>query len=221
MYAAKRMRCSSLLLVSFEKTQRHSTSLWTFVRKVNGESVLGVFVFTPIKLGTVSLLVPLLIMVWAMNPLGGQLSLRVVSKETNVTTISTPFLYVSPSLSWDKRAMGGGNPSNDRAIENVFTTALPSLNSSKNGTQDAFGNVQIPLLEYLTLNDTGDSDGWLHTMDCKNGVITISENTYSLMHELLSQDPKPPKAAVITSEDADKVLLVLSLSFGSCYSPVG
>jgi len=121
------------------------------------------------RLGTASLLVPLLIMVWAMNPVGGQLSLRVVSKETNITTIETPFLFVNPSLSWDNRAVGVEEDvptaSLNRAIENVFTTSLLSPNSSKNGTQDLFGNIQIPLLEYLMLNETTDPDGWIYTMD--------------------------------------------------------
>lgn len=108
-------------------------------------------------------------MVWAMNPLGGQLSLRVVSKETNATTVETAFLFVNPSLSWDNRAIdmdeGFSTVSLDRVIENVFTTSLLSPNSSKNGTQDMFGNIQIPLLDYLMLNQTTDLDGWLYTTD--------------------------------------------------------
>ncbi|GAB7326477.1 hypothetical protein MBLNU13_g10475t1 [Cladosporium sp. NU13] len=139
------------------------------IQHLLGSRSLVSAVVTPMRLGTASLLVPLLIMVWAMNPLGGQLSLRVVSKETNVTTIETPFLFVNPSLSWDNRAVGvdEGVPtaSFDRVIENVFTTSLLSPNSSKNGTQDIFGNIQIPLLEYLMLNETTDSDGWLYTTD--------------------------------------------------------
>lgn len=139
------------------------------IQHLLGSRSLVSAVVTPMRLGTASLLVPLLIMVWAMNPLGGQLSLRVVSKETNVTTIETPFLFVDPSLSWDNRAVGvdEGVPtaSLDRVIENVFTTSLLSPNSSKNGTQDIFGNIQIPLLEYLMLNETTDHDGWLPTTD--------------------------------------------------------
>lgn len=122
-------------------------------------------VVTPVRLGTASLLVPLLVLVWAMNPIGGQLSLRVVSKETNVTKIDTPFLYVNPSQSFDGRATSGAHISTNRVIENVFTTSLLSPNSSKNGTQDQFGNIQIPLLEHLMLNETADSDGWVYTMD--------------------------------------------------------
>lgn len=135
------------------------------IQHLLGSRSLVSSVFTPIKLRTASFLVPLLVIVWAMNPLGGQLSLRVVSKETNLTTIEAPFLYVSPSLSWDTRALGGGNPSYDRTVENVFTFSLMSPNNSKNGTQDLFGNIQIPLLEHLMLNATADSDGWLYTLD--------------------------------------------------------
>jgi len=107
-------------------------------------------------------------MVWAMNPIGGQLSLRVVSKETNYTRIDTSFLYVSPSLSADSRAYGGApDVTHDRLVENVFTLSLMSPNSSKNGTQDLFGNIQIPLIEHLELNDTATPDGWLFTTDWK------------------------------------------------------
>jgi hypothetical protein len=93
-------------------------------------------VVTPIRTGTASFFVSVLIMVWAWNPLGGQLSLRVVSKETNVTEIDTPFLYVSPSLLCDTRLFSnsGKNPGAYRGIENVITLALMSLTPSKNGT---------------------------------------------------------------------------------------
>jgi hypothetical protein len=118
-------------------------------------------VVTPIRTGTASFFVSVLIMVWAWNPLGDQLSLRVVSKETNVTEIDTPFLYVSPSLLCDTRLFSnsGKNPGAYRGIENVITLALMSLTTSKNGTLDLFGNIQIPLLEHLLLIDTADSDG--------------------------------------------------------------
>ena len=109
-------------------------------------------------------------MVWAMNPLGGQLSLRVVSKETNVTTVNVPFLYVDPSFATDKRAVSitTPNPAYDRIIDNVFTLSLMSPNSSKNGTQDLFGNIQIPLIEHLMLNETASPEGWFYlTTDWK------------------------------------------------------
>jgi hypothetical protein len=139
------------------------------IQHLLGSRSLVSSVVTPVRLGTASFLVPLLVMVWAMNPLGGQLSLRVASKETNVTTVETPFLFVNPSLSWDNRAVdhseGFSTASLDRVIENVFTTSLLSPNSSKNGTQDLFGNIQIPLLEYLMLSETPDPDGWIYTME--------------------------------------------------------
>jgi hypothetical protein len=137
------------------------------IQHLLGSRSLVSSVVTPVRLGTASLLVPLLVMIWAMNPLGGQLSLRVVSKETNITDIETPFLYVDPSFAFDVRAVPivDPNPAYDRVIDNVFSLSLMSPNSSKNGTQDLFGNVQIPLIEHLMLNKTATSEGWLYTTD--------------------------------------------------------
>lgn len=147
------------------------------IQHLLGSRSLVSAVVTPVRLGTASLLVPLLIVVWAMNPLGGQLSLRVVSKETNVTVVDTPFVYVNPSFSYDTRAYGAVDvagdsfaeaPSDvayDRAVDNVFTLSLMSPNSSKNGTQDLFGNIQIPLIEHLMLHEPATADGWLYTTD--------------------------------------------------------
>jgi len=147
------------------------------IQHLLGSRSLVSAVVTPVRLGTASLLVPLLIMVWTMNPLGGQLSLRVVSKETNVTVVETPFVYVNPSFSYDTRAWGAADVAGDsfteapadvaydRAVDNVFTMSLMSPNSSKNGTQDLFGNIQIPLIEHLMLHETATADGWLYTTD--------------------------------------------------------
>ena len=46
-------------------------------------------------------------MIWACNPLGGQLSLRAVSKANNVTNIDTSFVYIDPMDGADLRAVFG------------------------------------------------------------------------------------------------------------------
>lgn len=154
-------------------------------------------VVTPIKLRTATFLVPLLVMIWAMNPIGGQLSLRVVSKETNVTTVDVPFSYISPDLSYDMRIAYSGNPSSDRVIDNVFATSLFSPNSSKNGTQDIFGNIQIPLLEYLMLNETLDPEGWVHTTDRLSQVLQGVEAAIADAAGITHVPTKPIYASII------------------------
>jgi hypothetical protein len=166
------------------------------IQHLLGSRSLVSSVVTPVRLGTASLLVPLLVMVWAMNPLGGQLSLRVVSKETNITDIETSFLYVSPSLAFDIRAYPLTDPNSayDRVIDNVFSMSLMSPNSSKNGTQDLFGNIQIPLIEHLLLNETADSEGWLYTMDWQiEGVKAALAHAAGLGHA----STKPIYASIV------------------------
>ena len=132
------------------------------IQHLLGSRSLVSAIFTPFKLRSFNFLVPLLIVVWIANPLGGQLSLRVVSKESNYTTIDTPFVYLDPMMQFDLRALGGVSPIYEQAVDTAFNTALLSPASSKNGTQDLFGNVQIPMLEYLKLNQTPDANGWYH-----------------------------------------------------------
>ncbi|KAI5360678.1 hypothetical protein Slin15195_G085940 [Septoria linicola] len=134
------------------------------IQHLLGSRTLVSAIFTPFKLRRFSPLVPLLIIVWTANPLGGQLSLRAVSSAANITTIDTPYIYLSPLAAIDLRALPdfSGDIYN-RAIEGAFNTALMSPATSKNGTQDIFGNVQIPMLEHLSLHQSPDSDGWYYT----------------------------------------------------------
>lgn len=139
-------------------------------------------------------MVPLLVVMWACNPLGGQLSLRSVSRATNVTVIDTPFVYVDPMQEIDLRALPvDSDPSYNRVIDTSFNTALLTPASSKNGTQDVFGNIQIPMLEYLRLNQTADADGWFYTLGRNlTGVEAIIADTINL-----PQHRKPIYASLI------------------------
>lgn len=89
-----------------------------------------------------------------------------MTAEGNKTEISAPFIYVNPGQSYIIGAqVPASNATVDRVADNVFALSLMSPNSSKNGTQDIFGNLQLPFLEYLTMNQDADEEGWLYTMD--------------------------------------------------------
>ncbi|KXT09097.1 hypothetical protein AC579_5302 [Pseudocercospora musae] len=152
------------------------------IQHLLGSRTLVSSVFTPMRLRTWSIVVPLLVVMWACNPLGGQLSLRSVSRATNVTVIDTPFVYVDPMQEIDLRALpADSDPSYNRVIDTSFNTALLTPASSKNGTQDVFGNIQIPMLEYLRLNQTADVDGWFYTLGRNlTGLEAIVADTIDL-----------------------------------------
>lgn len=87
-------------------------------------------IMTPIKLRMATYLVPLLVLMWILNPIGGQTSLRVVSKQSNITDLSTPFHYLDVL-----RSDHSGNAADIDVINVNFNTALSSPVSAKNGSQ--------------------------------------------------------------------------------------
>jgi hypothetical protein len=70
---------SAKLIKSLANWKLERGSTVGHIQHLLGSRSLVSSVVTPIRIGAAGLFVPVLIMVWAMKPLGGQLSLRVVS----------------------------------------------------------------------------------------------------------------------------------------------
>ena len=102
---------------------------------------------------------------WILNPIGGQTSLRVVRKTPDYRPVNDKFYYLDMinSSTWNVLGEPGPYQAGNTVIDLDFATALLSPASSKNGTQDLFGNLQIPSLENLQKFSTADSDGWFST----------------------------------------------------------
>lgn len=117
-------------------------------------------VLTPIKLHGFGIVALVVILFWMLDPLGGQMALRVASRGSNYTTVPTDFDYLdfntSPFQMLDA-------PNRLAPINAAFNTALMSPAASKNGVEDMFGNIQVPILESLKKSQKADSDGWYRT----------------------------------------------------------
>ncbi|EME77593.1 uncharacterized protein MYCFIDRAFT_89062 [Pseudocercospora fijiensis CIRAD86] len=125
-----------------------------------GSRSFGASFLTPLKHRSMGLVALAVFLFWCLNPVGGQLSLKAVSKDANYTTIATNFHYVD----FNDSPFQLTNKSNRLApINSAFTTALFSPATSKNGSQDLFGGLQIPLLEVLKEHQKADSAGWYRT----------------------------------------------------------
>lgn len=101
-----------------------------FMQHVLGSRSLVSSIMTPIKLRMTTYLVPLLVLMWILNPIGGQTSLRVVSKQSNITDLATPFHYLDVL-----RSDFSGPAAITDVINNNFNAALSSPVSAKNGSQ--------------------------------------------------------------------------------------
>ncbi|EME46214.1 hypothetical protein DOTSEDRAFT_70257 [Dothistroma septosporum NZE10] len=130
------------------------------IQHLLGSRSLVTAITTPFKLHDLGVVPFVVIVVWALNPLGGQMALRVASYGSNYTTVSADFDYIdmnnSPFQLLD-------SPNRLSPINAAFNTALMSPATSKNGSEDMYGNVQIPMLESLKQSQKADSDGWYRT----------------------------------------------------------
>lgn len=91
----------------------------------------------------------ILIIAWAISPLGGQASLRVMTVARQNTTTSAPMRYMSTNHSYDPY-VSGDLGSLATLMDGLFNAALLGPERIKNSPTDSWNNVKVPRLESLT-----------------------------------------------------------------------
>ncbi|KAF2274912.1 uncharacterized protein EI97DRAFT_93655 [Westerdykella ornata] len=119
-----------------------------------------------------------LLFLWAMSPLGGQASLRLLETKISSNSTWTTLRYPSMGPGALAFAMEGTYISNaDLAPVNpIFTASILAPGSIKNSMEDAWGNVKIPRVESLNAS-VADKDGWITV----NQNAVAAENYSSLV----------------------------------------
>ncbi|KAI0615007.1 hypothetical protein Ptr902_09692 [Pyrenophora tritici-repentis] len=103
-----------------------------------------------------------LLFLWALSPLGGQASLRLMTRQDRDTFDNAKLRYMTtgPGGSmWGLAStyVGSGRFADAGAL---YTAALLAPLDTKIGPRDPWGNVKIPNLDYI--NETkSDSEGWV------------------------------------------------------------
>ncbi|KAK6213269.1 hypothetical protein QIS74_09271 [Colletotrichum tabaci] len=119
-------------------------------------------VTAPLSLQAVNLITPLLIVLWALSPLGGQAALRVMDTVPSTAAESWPFEYLEFMSPF--RHSGAGSSAGYvvmPSIQAAFAAALSSPMDAKTKSQDLFGNIKIPMVEhYQQSSQASDLDGW-------------------------------------------------------------
>ncbi|KAF4462053.1 hypothetical protein FALBO_11139 [Fusarium albosuccineum] len=117
----------------------------------------------PFSIRTFNWLMPVLMILWAVSPLGGQAALRAVSIGPSGSTKPWNVQYLE-FRSQLPLSVHRYNPLVERALPAVFgafSTALSSPPEIKHSSQDAFGNIKIPFIEpYIESGADQDQDGW-------------------------------------------------------------
>ncbi|KAK7403525.1 hypothetical protein QQX98_010703 [Neonectria punicea] len=128
----------------------------------------------PFSIRTVNALMPLLMVLWVLSPLGGQAALRVVEIAPSGQTEPWPVQYLEFMSPFPHTGpIGPSGPEMLPAAFGAFSAALASPPEVKADSQDAFGNIKIPMIEaYKDAETHRDQDGWFDLDGRKN--ITYS-----------------------------------------------
>ncbi|KAH9868436.1 hypothetical protein J1614_007508 [Plenodomus biglobosus] len=105
-----------------------------------------------------------LLFLWALSPLGGQASLRLMTRQHRSTSMNTKIRYMTTGpggAMWGLSTTYSGSGRYADA-DALYTATLMAPIETKNGPRDLWGNVKIPNLEYISKNAsaTTGTDGW-------------------------------------------------------------
>lgn len=123
---------------------------------------------------------PALILLWALSPLGGQASLRVISTEPSGVQSSVNISYLGYASPLSNGGVGSASAGALGPINAAFTSSLASSRVAKLSPRDLFGNIKVPMLE--SFSDVGEAEGsqnWI-------AVPQADENTWSALSGLPS-----------------------------------
>lgn len=117
---------------------------------------LGGTLVAPMHIRLSHWLPAVLIVLWALSPLGSQASLRFISLQTRPRhdQLPTPAYYSYPQATWESAC---GN-CQAREHNSIFSAAFLPLAKTGPSFQDTWGNIKIPLLK--DTNETTNANGW-------------------------------------------------------------
>jgi hypothetical protein len=103
-----------------------------------------------------------LLFLWALSPLGGQASLRLMQRHDQLDVSETKLRYMTTGpggTMWGLSStyVGSGKFADAGAL---YTAALLAPLETKRGPVDSWGNVKIPRLEYLN-SMSATKEGWI------------------------------------------------------------
>ncbi|KAF2235108.1 hypothetical protein EV356DRAFT_432773, partial [Viridothelium virens] len=106
-----------------------------------------------------------LFILWALSPIGGQASLRILGKSTATITNISSLAYLPTGMmnveQYNTASFASGDSANEgQATNTLYNAALLAPAKDKSGSQDIWGNIRIPWIEQLN-GSTADSDGWM------------------------------------------------------------
>ncbi|KAK6536570.1 hypothetical protein TWF281_000796 [Arthrobotrys megalospora] len=128
---------------------------------------------TPYFIRAYNRLSVILLFLWAVSPLGGQASLRLLSTKSVAFHSPSEVRFLSPTNISSYLSLGGENYGNWRVqADTLYTASLLGIGAAKHRAVDLWDNVRIPYIEELEKQTPQPGpDGWYN--------VTNKNTTYS------------------------------------------
>lgn len=126
------------------------------LEQLMGSQTVGGSVLTVLRLRSLSVLSPLLLMLWSFSPLGAQSLLRMTKLQFSYREIETTATFFdtsakSQTADWFRSTLGSASRTTATAklavLKSLYTTIVTAPEKIKNDTMDIWGNVKIPILK--------------------------------------------------------------------------
>ncbi|KAH7071735.1 hypothetical protein FB567DRAFT_633590 [Paraphoma chrysanthemicola] len=111
------------------------------------------------RLRQISVLSVVLVVIWALSPVGGQASIRQMSVETVRITTPSKFRYTVPAWIFPNIQGTGLSP----IVNSMYTAATAASSKTRKSPVDAWGNVKIPKIERYEDNKAPYNDHWYNS----------------------------------------------------------
>ena len=118
-----------------------------------GSTTITNAITTQISLRSLHFVGILLVLLWALSPVGGQASLRVLSFEPRPITNSATLQYMDTNNSYEMY-MAADTGSLLSPVEALFLSAMAAPPTMKASSSDPWGNLKIPMLETIPIPGT-------------------------------------------------------------------
>ncbi|KAF1941565.1 hypothetical protein EJ02DRAFT_347536 [Clathrospora elynae] len=128
-----------------------------------------------------------LLFFWALSPLGGQASLRLMTRQHQASYASTKIRYLTTGPGGAMFILATNNVNRGKFAEAgaLYNAALLAPQSVKLGPQDSWGNVKIPSFDALNQSQA-DPHGWIDVPS----AILVPETYSSLVGVPIAGLPK-------------------------------
>lgn len=153
--------------IAYYKLERRTTV--KTVEQLQGSKTIVSALTTQYQLRAFNILAAVLIILWALSPLGSQASLRVGDFQVVTSVSQYDYTYLDVRTEFSPFDSGYAlDPANA-----LFISSLITPKNMRNSPQDSWGNVRVPMIETLADTDAS-SDEWIpfiHSNDSQYAAL--------------------------------------------------